>query len=114
MKRPPQAETILRSLETRLRQYREAQGTGDGLMVKAVAWRIVFGALALLNDSLGGLYAREEARLLLSEVDLAIIQGRQVAPCPRCAMPAVEDREGNLYCLSCHARTPLTDSKQAS
>ena len=110
MRQPPNAATILQSILKRLGQFRQAQATGDGLMVKGEAWRIVFGALALLNDSLGGLQARDEARLLLSEVDLAIIQGRLVAPCPRCAHPAIEDREGNLYCLGCYARTPLTDA----
>jgi len=113
MKRPPAAETILRSLETRLRQFREAQGTGDALMVKGEAWRIVFGALALLNDSLDGLYPREAVRRYLPEVHLAIMQGRVVAPCPRCAAPAIERLDGHLYCLECAARTPLTDSKPA-
>jgi len=108
MKQPPDAETILRSLETRLRQFREAQGTGDALMIESGAWRIVFGALSLLHVTIGDYRSISEAvRRCLPDVSRAITEGRLVAPCPRCAMPAIADGEGNLDCLGCHARSPL-------
>ena len=111
MRQAPDTTTILVSLEGRLARFKRAEATGDPKMRQAYAWRLLFGAMALLQATGDGLHERSEFGTHLAAVYQAILTGRTVAPCPTCAHPAIQptqdptDWDSSLVeCLHCRDR----------
>ena len=91
-----------RTLERRVDQLGRAIGMESALLVRAIGWNVAASALGLVASSYLKNGARDKGSLEASfeGVARAVLDGKQVRGCARCAGPMVQ-QDATLVCLEC-------------